>query len=162
MDGTGIHAAELVALILLVLVVLFAVLAQRLRTPYPIVLVLAGLVLSFIPAVPKIPLNPDIVFLVVLPPLLYSGAWQTSWRDFRKNIVSISMLAIGLVGFTAVGVAYAAPWVFKGFDWRLGLVLGAVVSTTDAIAATAIAREIGLPKRIVDILEGESLVNDAT
>jgi len=162
MEGGGIHAAELVALILLVLVVLFAVLAQRIKTPYPIVLVIAGLALSFIPAVPKIQLNPDIVFLVVLPPLLYSGAWSTSWRDFRKNIVSITMLAIGLVTFTAIGVAYAAPWVFKGFDWRLGFVLGAVVSTTDAIAATAIARDLGLPKRIVDILEGESLVNDAT
>src|SRR5262249_16286224 len=162
MGGGAIHAAELVALILLVLVVLFAVLAQKLKTPYPIVLVIAGLMLSFVPAIPKIQLNPDIVFLVVLPPLLYSGAWQTSWRGFRKNIVSISMLAFGLVAFTAVGVAYAAPWVFKGFDWRLGFLLGAVVSTTDAIAATAIARDIGLPKRVVDILEGESLVNDAT
>jgi CPA1 family monovalent cation:H+ antiporter len=162
MGGGGIHGAELVALILLVLVVLFALLAQKVRTPYPIVLVIAGLALSFIPAVPKIPLNPDVVFLVVLPPLLYSGAWLTSWRDFRKNIVSISLLAIGLVAFTAVGVAYAAPWVFKGFTWSLGFVLGAVVSTTDAIAATAIAKDLGLPKRIVDILEGESLVNDAT
>jgi monovalent cation/hydrogen antiporter len=162
MDGRGIHAAELVALILLVLVVLFAVLAQKLKTPYPIVLVIAGLALSFVPGIPKIQLNPEIVFLVVLPPLLYSGAWQTSWRDFRQNIVSITMLAVGLVAFTAVGVAYAAPWVFKGFDWRLGFLLGAVVSTTDAIAATAIARDLGLPKRIVTILEGESLVNDAT
>lgn len=162
MDGAGIHAAELIALILLILVVLFAVLAQRLKTPYPIVLVIAGLALSFVPAVPKIQLNPQVVFLVVLPPLLYSGAWQTSWRDFRQNFVSIFMLAVGLVAFTAVGVAYAAPWVFPAFDWRLGFVLGAVLSTTDAIAATAIARRVGLPKRIVDILEGESLVNDAT
>jgi monovalent cation/hydrogen antiporter len=162
MDGGGIHAAQLVALILLVLVVLFAVLAQKIKTPYPIVLVIAGLALSFIPAVPKIQLNPEIVFLVVLPPLLYSGAWSTSWRDLRKNIVSISMLAIGLVTFTTIGVAYAAPWVFKGFTWSLGLVLGAVVSTTDAIAAAAIARNLGLPKRLVYILEGESLVNDAT
>ena len=162
MDGAGIHAAQLVALILLVLVVLFAVLAQKLKTPYPIVLVIAGLALSFVPAVPKIQLNPEVVFLVVLPPLLYSGAWQTSWRDFRENFVSIFMLAVGLVAFTAIGVAYAAPWVFPAFDWRLGFVLGAVLSTTDAIAATAIARRIGLPKRIVDVLEGESLVNDAT
>src|SRR5215475_11870163 len=116
MGGGGIHAAEFVALVLLVLVVAFAVLAKRLNTPYPIVLVIAGLALSFVPAVPKIPLNPDIVFLVVLPPLLYSGAWLTSWRDFRENFVSIFMLAVGLVAFTAVGVAYAAPWVFKGFD----------------------------------------------
>lgn len=162
MNGEGIHAAELIALVLLVLVVAFAVLAQKLKTPYPIVLVIAGLALSFIPGVPKIQLNPEVVFLVVLPPLLYSGAWQMSWRDFKENFVSIFMLAVGLVAFTAFGVAYAAPWVFRGFDWRLGFVLGAVVSTTDAIAATAIARRIGLPKRIVDVLEGESLVNDAT
>jgi CPA1 family monovalent cation:H+ antiporter len=162
MNGEGVHAAELIALLLLVLVVAFAVLAQKIKTPYPIVLVIAGLGLSFVPGIPKVQLNPEVVFLVVLPPLLYSGAWQTSWRDFRKNFVSIFMLAVGLVAFTAIGVAFAAPWVFKGFDWRLGFVLGAVLSTTDAIAATAIARRLGLPKRIVDILEGESLVNDAT
>ncbi|HVO56245.1 MAG TPA: Na+/H+ antiporter [Dongiaceae bacterium] len=162
MDGGAIHAVETLVLLLLVFVVLFAVLAQKLRTPYPIVLVIAGLVLSFVPGTPKIQINPEVIFLVVLPPLLFSGAWLTSWREFVKNSVSISLLAVGLVAFTAIGVAYAAPWVFKGFDWRLGFVLGAVVSTTDAIAATAIARNIGLPKRIVDILEGESLVNDAT
>ena len=162
MNGEGVHAAELIALALLVLVVAFAVLAQKIKTPYPIVLVTAGLALSFVPGIPKVQLNPEVVFLVVLPPLLYNGAWKMSWRDFRENFVSIFMLAVGLVAFTAVGVAFAAPWVFKGFDWRLGLVLGAVLSTTDAIAATAIARRLGLPKRIVDILEGESLVNDAT
>src|SRR5258708_28393087 len=85
-----------------------------------------------------------------------------SWRDFRENFVSIFMLAVGLVAFTAVGVAFAAPWVFKGVDWRLGLVLGAVLSTTDAIAATAIARRLGLPKRIVHLIRSERLVNDAT
>src|SRR5215471_17023863 len=115
MDGGGIHAAELVALLLLLVMVSFAVLAQRLKTPYPIVLVIAGLALSFIPSVPKIQLNPEVVFLVVLPPLLYSGAWQTSWQDFKDNFVSIFMLAVGLVAFTAIGVAYAAPWVFAGF-----------------------------------------------
>src|SRR5262249_62410911 len=107
MDGGGIHAAELVALLLLLLVVSFAVLAQKLKTPYPIVLMIAGLALSFIPSVPKIQLNPEVVFLMVLPPLLYSGAWLTSWKDFRENFVSIFMLTMGLVGFTAgwVGVA---------------------------------------------------------
>lgn len=160
--GGGIHTIEIVFLVLLLFVVVFAALARKLQTPYPIVLVVAGLFLSFIPGIPKIELNPDVVFLVVLPPLLYSAAWVTSWRDFKFNLVSILLLAFGLVGFTVIGVAEAARWVFPHFDLALGLVLGAVVATTDAIAATSIAKRVGLPQRIVDILEGESLVNDAT
>jgi CPA1 family monovalent cation:H+ antiporter len=162
MQSGGIHAIELVFLILLLFVVIFAALARKLQTPYPIVLVVAGLLLSFIPGIPKISLNPDLVFLVVLPPLLYSAAWLTSWRDFKFNLVSILLLAFGLVGFTVLGVATTAARVFPGFDWRLGFALGAVVATTDAIAATSIAKRVGLPQGIVDILEGESLVNDAT
>jgi Na+/H+ antiporter len=162
MQSGGIHQIELVLLLLLLFVVVFAALARKLQTPYPIVLVIAGLLLSFVPGIPKVSLNPDVVFLVVLPPLLYAAAWVTSWREFKFNFVSIFMLAFGLVGFTVVGVAATTKWVFAGFDWRLGFVLGAVVATTDAIAATSIARRIGLPQRIVDILEGESLVNDAT
>lgn len=162
MEGGGIHAIELVALLLLVFVVLFAALARKLQTPYPIVLVIAGLFLSFIPGIPKITLNPDVIFLVVLPPLLYYGAWLTPWREFKFNFVSIFLLAFGLVGFTVAGVAGTAKWVFAGFDWRLGFVLGAVVATTDAIAATSIAKRVGLPQGIVDVLEGESLLNDAT
>jgi CPA1 family monovalent cation:H+ antiporter len=98
----------------------------------------------------------------VLPPLLFAGAWLTSWRDFVYNLVSISFLAFGLVGFTVLGVAGAAHFYFPGFDWRLGVVLGAVIATTDAIAATSIAKRVGLPQRVVDVLEGESLLNDAT
>jgi Na+/H+ antiporter len=162
MQSGGIHAVELILLLLLFFVVVFAALARKLQTPYPIVLVIAGLLLSFMPGIPKVSLNPDVIFLVVLPPLLYSAAWMTSWRDFKFNLVSILMLAFGLVGFTVLGVAETARWVFAGFDWRLGFVLGAVVATTDAIAATSIAKRVGLPQRIVDVLEGESLVNDAT
>ena len=92
----------------------------------------------------------------------YVGGFNTSWRDFHHNIVSILMLAFGLVGFTVFGIALGTAWLIPGFDYRLGAVLGAVVSTTDAIAATAIAKRLGLPRRIVDILEGESLVNDAS
>src|SRR4030095_2022718 len=121
-----------------------------------------GLLLSFVPGIPRIALNPEVVFFAVLPPLLYSAAWLTSWRDFKSNLVSILLLAFGLVGFTALGVAETARWMFPGFDWRLGLVLGAVVATTDAIAATSIAKRLSLPQRLVDVLEGESLVNDAT
>ena len=160
--GEGVHSVELVFLLLLLFVVVFAVLARKLQTPYPIVMVIGGLLVGFVPAVPRVALNPDLVFLVVLPPLLYFGAWHTNWRDFKHNLVNILFLAFGLVGFTVLGVADTARWLFAGFDWRLGFVLGAVVATTDAIAATTIAKRVGLPGRIVDILEGESLVNDAT
>ena len=162
MAANTVHSVEIVFLILLAFIVVLANLARRLQIPYPIVLVIGGLVLGFVPGMPQVTLNPDMVFLVVLPPLLYAAAWTTSWRDFSYNLVSITMLAFGMVGFTVLCVAVAAPFVFPGFDWQTGLVLGAVVSTTDAIAATSIARRIRLPQRIVDILEGESLVNDAT
>jgi monovalent cation/hydrogen antiporter len=159
---SGVGAVQIVFLLLLLFVVALGVLAIKLRTPYPIVMVVGGLILSFLPGIPRMDLNPDLIFLVVLPPLLYSSAWTTSWRDFRYNLVSILLLAFGLVGFTVLGVALAAPTIFAGFDWRLGLLLGAIVAPTDAIAATAIARRVGLPARIVDILEGESLINDAS
>lgn len=153
---------ELVFLLLLLFVAAFGALACRLRTPYPIVLVIAGLLLGFVPGIPRIILNPDIIFFAVLPPLLYSAAWRVPWREFSYNLVSIFSLAFGLVTFTVLGVAEAAQRLLPGFDWRMGFALGAVVAPTDAIAATSIARRIGLPQRIVDVLEGESLVNDAS
>ena len=162
MQGGRAQAAQLVFVVLLLAVIAFAALARKLRLPYPIVLVLAGLLVSFLPGLPRITLDPDVIFYVVLPPLLYAAAWVTSWREFSYNLVSIASLAIGLVGFTVAGVAISAPLILPAFDWRTGFVLGAVVSTTDAIAATTIARQMGLPRRIVDVLEGESLVNDAT
>src|SRR2546425_4403178 len=161
MQGS-IHAVEIVFLLLLLFVVVFGALARKLGTPYPIVLVLGGLLLSFVPGIPKITLNPDVIFFVILPPLLYNAAWLTSWREFSYNLVSILLLAFGLVTFTVFGVTQVGQWFLPGFDWRVGLVLGAVVAPTDAIAATSIAKRIGLPKRIVDILEGESLINDAS
>jgi monovalent cation/hydrogen antiporter len=162
MQGSGVHAVEIVFLLLLLFVVAFGALARRLKTPYPIVLVIGGLLLSFIPGIPRVTLNPDVIFLVVLPPLLYNAAWLTSWREFSYNLVSIFLLAFGLVTFTVLGVTQAGQWFLPGFDWRVGLVLGAVVAPTDAIAATSIAKRVGPPKRVVDILEGESLLNDAT
>lgn len=157
-----VQAVELVFLLLLLFVVAFGALARKLQVPYPIVLVIAGLLLGFVPGIPKIAMNPDIVFFVILPPLLYSAAWVTSWREFSYNMVSILLLAFGLVTFTVIGVAQGAPWLFSGFDWKLGLVLGAIVAPTDALAATSIAQRVGIPKRITDLLEGESLVNDAS
>ncbi len=157
-----IGAIELVFLLLLLFIVIFGLFALKLKTPYPIVMVVGGLLLALVPGLPEISLDPDLIFLVVLPPLLYASAWTTSWRDFRYNFVSIFLLAFVLVAVTVLGVALVAPRAFAGFDWRMGLVLGAVVAPTDAIAATSIARRVGLPGRIVDILEGESLINDAT
>jgi monovalent cation/hydrogen antiporter len=159
---SGIREVELLFLLLLIFIIAFGQLARRIGTPYPIVMIMGGLLLSFIPGIPHVTLDPDLIFLVVLPPLIYASAWTTSWRDFRFNLASILSLAFGLVVFTVLGVAFVGPRLLPGFDWRLAMVLGAVVAPTDAIAASAIARRIGLPARIVDILEGESLINDAT
>jgi monovalent cation/hydrogen antiporter len=158
----GIRGIETVFLLLLLFVVIFGDLARRLKVAYPIVLVIAGLLISFVPGLPRISLNPDVIFLAVLPPLLFHAAWETSWRDFRYNIVSILMLAFGLIGFTVLGIALAGERVFSLLYWRTGFVLGAIVAPTDAIAASSIAKRVGLPQRITDVLEGESLVNDAT
>jgi CPA1 family monovalent cation:H+ antiporter len=163
MDSSeSLHAVEIVILLLLVMVAGFAVMARRLQVPYPIVLVLAGLVISFVPHIPRVPLDPNIVFVVFLPPLLYASAWTMSWREFRRNSVVIGLLAVGLVGFTVWGVAEFSDRFITAMYWKAGFLLGAVVATTDAIAATSIAKAVGLPRRIVDILEGESLLNDAT
>jgi Na+/H+ antiporter len=162
MYGQNIQHSEPIFLLLLLCIAVLATLAKRFKTPYPIVLVIAGLFLSLIPRMPRIELNPEVVFLLFLPPLLFSAAFQTSWRDFRYNISSISLLALGLVSFTVYGVAFASHWILPDFTWKLGLVLGAVICTTDAIAATSITRRLGLPQRVTDIIEGESLVNDAS
>jgi monovalent cation/hydrogen antiporter len=162
MAAAHLHTVQVVILSLLFLVAVFAAIAQRIQIPYPILLTIAGVGIAFVPHVPRIPLDPDLVFLIFLPPLLYAAAWQTNWREFRRNLAYIAMLALGLVAFTVVGIAAFSDHFVTALDWKSGLVLGAVVSTTDAIAATALARSIGLPQHIVDILEGESLVNDAT
>jgi CPA1 family monovalent cation:H+ antiporter len=160
--GHGIHNIELTLLVLVVLVAALAMLAQWLRIPYPIVLVLGGLALSFFRIVPQVSLNPSFVFLVVLPPLVFASALNTPWREFRENIISISMLGLGLVAFTVAGVAVFAHFLIPGFDWRAGAVLGAVISTTDVIAISAIASRVGLPHNLLQVIEGESLVNDAS
>jgi Na+/H+ antiporter len=162
MQNVGIQQVELVFLLLLLFVALFGYLAQKLQLPYPIVLVIAGTLLGFVPGIPKISLNPDLIFLVILPPLLYSASWLTSWREFSYNFISILFLAFGLVGFTVFGVAYGIHYLLPDFDWRVGFVLGAVIAPTDALAATSIAKRVGLPRAIVDVLEGESLLNDAS
>jgi CPA1 family monovalent cation:H+ antiporter len=162
MQASDIHHFELLLLFIMTLVLALAVLARRFELPYPIVLVAGGLGVSLLPNVPRVELNPDIIFLVLLPPLLFGAAFHTSWRNFRANIAKISTMAFGLVGFTAVAVSFLAGRFIPGFDPRVGFVLGALVASTDPIAATAIAKRMHLPRRIVDVLEGESLINDAT
>src|ERR687895_419324 len=146
---------------LLLAVAALATLATRLKIPYPILLVLGGSALGFVPQLPSVELDPELVFLLFLPPLLYVSALFTSWRDFRANVRAISLLAVGLVLMTTCVVAAVGHWAV-GLPWAAAFVLGAIVSPTDAIAATAVAQRLGVPRRIVTILEGESLVNDAT
>ena len=147
--------------VLLLALAVFALVARRLHLPNPILFVLGGLAVSFLPGLPKVRLNPDLVFLFFLPPLLYPAALFTPWRDFRANLRPIALLAVGLVLFTATAVALLAHYFMK-LPLAAGFVLGAIISPTDAIAATAIAERLNVPRRIVTILEGESLVNDAT
>ncbi len=136
-------------------------LAPILRLPYPILLVLGGLALGFVPGIPHLTLDPDVVLVAILPPLLYSAAFFTSLRDLRVNMRPLTLLAVGLVLTTTVSVAAVAHAVV-GLTWPVSFVLGAVVAPTDAVAATAIAARLGLPRRLVALIEGESLINDAT
>ena len=155
------HEIETI-LALLVYVAAVAWAATRLRVSYPILLVIGGLVISFVPGLPHVELRQDLVFLLFLPPLLYYAALLTSWRDFKANLRPISLLAIGLVLFTTVAVAAVARWVVPDLPWAAAFVLGAIISPPDAVAATAMTKRLAIPKRIVTILEGESLVNDAS
>jgi monovalent cation/hydrogen antiporter len=155
------HQAETIVLLFTAVAVL-AVLAHKIRLPYPIVLVLGGLALSFVPSLPAVNLNPDVVFYFILPALIYPAALFTSWRDFRRNLRPILLLAIGLVLATMFAVACIAHSIMPALPWAAAFALGAIVSPPDAVAATAIIRRLGVPHRIQVILEGESLVNDAT
>src|SRR5215470_20239075 len=155
------HQAEIIVLLFATVAVL-AVLAHKITLPYPIVLVLGGLALSFVPRLPEVRLNPDVVFYFVLPALIYPAALFTSWRDFRRSLRPILLLAIGLVLATILAVAWIAHSIVPALPWAAAFALGAIVSPPDAVAATAIIRRLSVPHRIEVILEGESLVNDAT
>ena len=150
-----------VAVLLLVAITAVGIAAKRSNTPPAILLVLAGVVLALIPGLPGVRLAPELVLLLVLPPLIYSSAVAMSWREFRFNLRPISLLAIGCVVFTTVAAA-AATHLLLGLSWQVGFVLGAIVSPPDAVAPLAIARRMQLPRRILVILEGEGLANDAT
>jgi CPA1 family monovalent cation:H+ antiporter len=156
----SLYRLEAVVLLLGAVLVLMAV-ARRVLIPYPIFLVLGGLILGFVPGVPAVRLDPEVVFLIFLPPILWAAAYFTSLRDFQANLRPITLLAVGLVLTTTAGVAAVAHAIVPGLGWPAAFVLGAIVSPPDAVAATAIARRLRIPHRVVTILEGESLVNDA-
>jgi monovalent cation/hydrogen antiporter len=149
-------------LFLLFLVTLLAVITRRWTIPYPTVMVLTGLVVAMVPGLPHVQLMPEVVFLIFLPPLLYAAAFDTPWNDFRRNLRPIVFLAIGLVLVTTFAVGMIVRWLVPEIPWAAAFALGAIVSPPDAIAATSLTRHFPIPRRIVSILEGESLLNDAT
>src|SRR6202045_1540573 len=146
--------------LLLAVVAAVAVVAARLKIPHSILLVLTGVVLALIPGLPTIELAPEFVLLLVLPPVIYSSAFNMSWREFKFNLRPITLLAVGCVLFTTIAVAAASHWLL-GFSWPVGFVLGAIVSPPDPLAPLSVARRMQLPRRILVILEGEGLANDA-
>jgi Na+/H+ antiporter len=150
-----------ILLFLLIAVAAVGVVAKRSNIPPAILLVLTGVVLALVPGLPAVRLAPELILLLVLPPLIYSSAVAMSWREFRFNLRPISLLAVGCVVFTTAAAAAAAHWLL-GLSWAVGFVLGAIVSPPDELAPLAIARRMQLPKRVLVILEGEGLANDAT
>jgi Na+/H+ antiporter len=156
-----VEAKFQIFLILLAVLAGTALLARRISVAPAILLLLAGVALAFVPGVPSLELPPELVLLVVLPPLIYSAAVAMSWREFRFNLRPIILLAVGCVIFTAFAVAAATHYTI-GLPWNVGFLLGAIVAPPDAVAPLAIVRKLGLPRRILVVLEGEGLANDAT
>ena len=154
-----VHPIDLVVCLLIVLVILVTI-ARRLSVSHPIILVIGGLLLAICPGLPEVRLEPDIVFLVFLPPLLYWDALHCSWRDFREHWRPISLLAIGLVFATAMAVMLTAHLIL-GFPWGPAFVLGSVLGPTDTVAAAAILERFNLPRNLLAVIRGESLLNDA-
>jgi Na+/H+ antiporter len=156
------HEHLLIILSLLFAVFMLTMVAQKLKISYPIFLVIAGLAISFIPGIPLIEVQPEMIFLLFLPPLLYEAAWYTSWNDFWKWRRPVGMLAFGLVFLTSIIVAYVSVAMIPGFTLALGFLLGGIVSPPDALAASSVLKTVKVPQRITTILEGESLINDAS
>ncbi len=154
-------STELALLTVLAAVTALLIVAQWARVPYPILLVIGGIGLAVTPGIPEVELDPELVLLIILPPLLYAAAFFTPLRELRRNLRQISLLAVGLVLATAVAVAIVAHAALD-FGWAEAFVLGAIVSPTDPVAATSIARRLNVPARFVSVIEGESLVNDGT
>src|SRR6478735_4234546 len=150
-----------IVLFMLAVLVLVAVVAQRLKTAPSILLVVAGIALALIPGLPAVELAPELVLLVLLPPLIYSAGVSMSWREFHFNLRNVTLLAFGCVVFTACAVAAALHYLL-GWQWGVAFALGAIVAPPDVVAPLAIARKLAMPRRILVILEGEGLANDAT
>jgi len=140
----------------------FALLARRLKLPYAVILVVGGMLLALIPGLPEVRLDPDLALAFFLPPLLQASAYRTDWRAFRSNLRPIVLLAVGAVLFTAFCVAFVARWLVPEMPWTAAIALGAIVAPPDAVAASAVLQRLRLPRRIITVLEGESLVNDAS
>ncbi|MFD2603555.1 Na+/H+ antiporter [Flavobacterium suzhouense] len=155
---------ENVAIIIMMLfgIAFLGILSNKYNFPFPIVLVLCGIIISIVPGLPVIALSPEIVFVIFLPPLLYHASWHTSWHDFKGAIRPISLAAIGLVFFTTLAVAVVAHELIDDISWPIAFLIGAIVSPPDAVAATSITKGLGLNPRLLTILDGESLVNDAS
>ncbi len=156
MDNIG------VIVLLLFAVTFLAVLSNKYKFPFSIILVLCGVAISLIPSLPVIQLNPSVVFLIFLPPMLYEAAWNTSWHDFKSSVRPIAFAAVGLVLFTTSMVAIAAHALIPDISWPVAFLIGAIVSPPDAVAAISITKGLGLPPKIIAVLEGESLLNDAS
>ena len=151
----------IVILIMAVMIILSSV-ADKVRLPYPILLITAGIALGFIPEMPDVEISPAIVFLIFLPPLLFDAAYKTSYKEFKTHYNTIATLATGLVFLTTAAIAAIAHFVIPGMTWPLSFVLGAILSATDAVAAIGVTKNLGLTRNATVILEGESLVNDAS
>src|SRR5258706_7656295 len=155
-----IHSLEVI-LVMLTTVVALEVVARRVALPSPFLLLPAGIILGFVPHFPQLTLDPELVMTVFLPLLVYAGAALGSWVQFRRNIRPITLLSVGCVLFTTGFVALAAHLLIPGFSWAAALVLGAIVSPPDEVAAISIMRRLGIPRGLSTVLEGEGLVNDA-
>lgn len=157
-----IHSYVIISIVVLLSVMILVMIGQKLKVAYPIFLVIAGLLISFVPGMPRVEIEPDLVFLIFLPPILFEAAWFTSWQDFHKWRKQIFSMAFGLVFLTSIVVAYLSSSIIPGLTVAMGFLLGGVNSPPDAVAATSVLKHMKIPKKITNILEGESLINDAS
>ncbi|MDF2552203.1 MAG: sodium:proton antiporter [Chryseobacterium sp.] len=157
-----IHTYVIISIAVLLSVMILVMIGQKLKVAYPIFLVIAGLIISLVPGMPHIEIEPDLVFLIFLPPILFEAAWFTSWQDFHKWRKQIFSMAFGLVFLTSIVVAYLSSSIIPGLTVAMGFLLGGVNSPPDAVAATSVLKHMKIPKKITSILEGESLINDAS